>query len=95
MTDEQPTITNALDGQATTIPENIREQTEALLGTHPITNQALVLENARWFYVSGGNCALYRYHVHYLDVLEHDDVRQRVEIYNDAREQARDIGLAL
>jgi len=93
MTNEQPTIENVFWNEETTIPEHIQEQVETILGTYPITNQSIVLENARWFYKHGGNCALYRYHVHYLDSLEHDDVRQRLEIYREAREEAREIGL--
>ena len=92
MTD-QPTITNGLTDEQTVIPENIREQTEQILGAYPITNQAIVLINARWFYKHGGNCAIYRYHVHYLDCLENDDVQKQAAIYNEARQQAREIGL--
>ena len=108
-----PTISHETMDASTRIPEHIREQTESILGTYPTTNRAVVLENARWFYRHGGSCAIYRYHVHYLDCLcssasadnkglrsaeqnknlENDNVRRRVEVFTEAREQAREIGL--
>lgn len=89
------TVTNQFDGTETELPEHIIERTENLLSVNPMTNQSLILDTAQWWLERGGNCPIYRWCIHHLDTLEHDNVTERVSVYSDARKQAKSIGLSV
>lgn len=79
------------------IPEYIRVRTMNILGSHPMTNQNLVLDTACWWFHVRGNCPIYRWIVHHLDVLESGEklstnLRNQT-LYDEAVQQAQDIGM--
>ena len=86
------TVETDMDGEVE-LPEHIVDRTENLLSTHPMTNQRIIMDTAQWWFDHAGNCGIYRWCIHHLDTLEHDDIMDRVSIYSDAREQAQSIGL--
>lgn len=88
-----PTAHNQFHDEEVEIPEHIAERTEALLSTHPPTNQRVVLDTAQWWLEEVGNCPIYRWAIHHLDTLEHDRIKQEIGVFYDAREQAEDVGL--
>lgn len=86
------TATNNFDDSEVQVPEHIVERTEALLDTRPPTNQSLVLETATWWFSEVGNCPIYRWCIHYLNNLEHDEMNE-ISVYSDARNQADALGM--
>lgn len=75
------------------IPEDVQERTENLLSYHRMTNQQVILETAMWWLKNVGNCKIYRYIIHYLDVLENDMIVESIEPQSEAFAQADAIGL--
>jgi hypothetical protein len=75
------------------LPDHIVDRTENLLGARPMTNQKLIVDTLQWWINEVGNCPIYRYILNHLDALENDDVLREYELYVDAKEQARSIGL--
>jgi hypothetical protein len=88
----EPTVTDTM-GHETAVPEHIIERTANLLGETPMTNQRVILDTADWYLENAGNCPIYRWCIHHLDTLEHDEVMPRVDVYSDARKQANEMGL--
>ena len=86
-------VENTMTGEEVSLPEHIVERTENLLGMHPMTNQRIILDTAEWWFDHRGNCPIYRWCIHHLDTLEHDEIMDRVGIYSDARSQAMEVGL--
>lgn len=91
-TSQQILVESKFDGE-TEVPSDVIERTENLLSTHPMTNQQIILETAQWWLETVGNCPIYRWCVHHLDTLEHDEMMERVAVYSDARSQAQELGL--
>jgi|APHM01.1.fsa_nt_gi hypothetical protein len=86
------TVHNDLNGEVEA-PEHIIERTENILGMQPMTNQRLIMDTAQWWFDNCGNCPIYRWCIHHLDTLEHDEIMDRVAIYSDARAQGQELGL--
>jgi|APHM01.1.fsa_nt_gi hypothetical protein len=85
-------VENKFDGSSIEAPEHIVDRTENILGMTPMTNQRIIIDLAQWWLENCGNCPIYRYCVHRLDNLENDDVTAKFGIYDDAQEQAEQLG---
>jgi len=85
-------VENQFDGNSIEAPEHIVDQTENILSETPMTNQRLILQLAEWWLENCGNCPIYRYCVHRLDNLENDEITASFGIYDQARNQAEELG---